>query len=341
MILERGRTHGRARIALNGNHSTASAFAGDFMNAGAALVALTLLFTTTDTLFPTHLPLYATSASQITGMALMLILVPTFLLVALSISKRRSLELIQQLVPLLPNPEEAEIASESIRGATRRTWKIGTAIGITFGLMNTESIAPIAEGPALQVAASISLGQLVLWWLIGLVMVMRVESARAFRRLGESVSFDLFRLDDLRPLARAGLIDVVIIAGALLLTPLQSLDAEFRWYNYRFALVVALPAASFFLLWPLRGVGTRIKLERDSKLRAVDAQLRDAQGTVSAESISKLETLLAHRDRLRRIGTTPLSTKLLSRVLFYLVFPPLAWAGAALVERMLERALSG
>jgi hypothetical protein len=55
----------------------------------------------------------------------------------------------------------------------------------------------------------------------------------------------------------------------------------------------------------------------------------------------RLETLLAHRDRLRGARTRPLGTRLLSRALLYLVFPPLAWAGAALVEQALEWALRG
>ncbi len=48
---------------------------------------------------------------------------------------------------------------------------------------------------------------------------------------------------------------------------------------------------------------------------------------------------MAHRDRLRAASTTPFSSRLLSRVLSYLGLPPLAWAGAALVERLLMQAL--
>jgi hypothetical protein len=311
--------------------------------AGAMLVALAALFWTSGALFPTRLPDHATSARQITGIALMLSLLPPYLVVALAISQRRSFRLIGQLRPMLPDPQAAEAACDGVRGALRRSWKIGTLVGIAFGLLNTQPIPALTRDPAPAVAGSLAFGQLLLWWLIGVVLVTRINAARVFRRLGESVSFDLFQLDDLRPLVRAGVIDVAIVAGALLFTPLQSLDAEFRWYNYHFAMLVALPAASFFLIWPLRGVHRRIRRDRDARVAAVEAQLRAARAErdPDAEAIVRSEALLAHRDRLRGARTWPLSTGLLSRVLLYLVFPPLAWAGAALTERILEWALGG
>jgi hypothetical protein len=272
-------------------------------------------------------------------MALMLILVPAYLLAALAIAKQRSLDLIEQLRPLLCDPEEGERAATSVRGSLRRSWKLGTVIGIAFGLLNTEPFAVIPESGAPLVAGSLAVGQLILWWTVGLVGLARIGAAHAFRRLGESISFDLFRLDELRPFARAGVIDVVLIAGALLFTPLQSLDAEFRWYNYQFALAVALPAAAFFLFWPLVDLRRRILQERHARIDAVEARLGDLSGGDNAETIVRSEALLAHRDRLRAASTTPLGSRLLSRVLFYLVLPPLAWAGAALVERMLIQAL--
>jgi hypothetical protein len=274
-------------------------------------------------------------------MALMLILVPAYLLAALAIAQQRSLGLIEQLRPLLRDPEAAERAATNVRGALRRSWKLGTVIGIVFGLLNTEPFAAIPESGAPLVAGSLAVGQLILWWTVGLLGLARIGSAHVFRRLGESISFDLFRLDELRPFARAGVIDVVLIAGALLFTPLQSLDAEFRWYNYQFALVVALPAAAFFLFWPLVDLRRRILQDRHARLEAVEARLGDLSGGDNAETIVRSEALLAHRDRLRAASTTPLSSRLLSRVLFYLVLPPLAWAGAALVERLLTQALGG
>ena len=309
--------------------------------AGAALVALSALFWASGSLFPESIPASATSECEVTGMALMLLLVPAYLLAALAIAQQRSLDLIEQLRPLLRGPKEAERAATSVREALGRSWKLGSVIGIAFGLLNTEPIAAIPDSGAPFVAGSLAVGQLILWSTVGIVGLTRIGSAQAFRRLGGSISFDLFRLGELRPFARAGMVDVVLIAGALLFTPLQSLDAEFRWYNYQFALAVALPAAAFFLLWPVVDLRRRLLRVRHARLEVVEAQLGHLSFGDDSEQLVRSEILLAHRDRLRAAPTTPLSSRLLSRVLFFLVLPPLAWAGAAFVERLLMQALDG
>jgi hypothetical protein len=187
--------------------------------------------------------------------------------------------------------------------------------------------------------ASISAGQMLLWIGIALFGGARLISANAFSRLGDVVDLDLFRLDRLKPLARSGLVDILIIAGALAVSPLQSLDAQFRWYNYRFALIVAIPSAAILLLWPLRHVHRRIRAEKDRRIAEIDERIEAA--SQAPDDLPRFEALLAHRDRLREQHTWLLSSALLSRLFFYLIIPPLAWVGAALVERWVGRAIGG
>ena len=309
-------------------------FAGGLSAAFGLCGCLLLIFWATGTLLPTAAPDWATSPRAITGMALMLAGVPAFVVASLPIARRRSLELVEELRPLLPRPELADEAGDRIREGLRRNWPLGVAIGFGLGLLNTDPLRAFG-GDLPWVEGSISLGQMLMWCLIGVLGVSRIAAARAFRQLGEEVTFDLFRPERLRPLARSGVVDVVIVAGALLFSPLQSLDAEFRWVNYRFGLLVAVPATAFFLVWPLLGVHARIRADRDARLRAVDAEL-DAAPRAGEDATLRAETLLAHRDRLLAVRTWPLGTRLISRVLLYLVFPPLAWTGAAIVERLLD-----
>jgi hypothetical protein len=308
------------------------------------LAALCLFFWGVGALIPdpAQLPAYATSSRQITGMSLMLILLPAYMLAAWSIAQRRSLDLVEQLRTLVPDARDADGAAEAIRQPMRaRDWVLGSAIGIVFGLFNTNPIESYERSAVPLVDFSISLGQLFMWWIIGMLLVDRMHTARTFRALGEVIHFDLFRLDTLRPLARSGIIDVVIVAGALLFSPLQSLDARFRPENYRFALLVATPAMLFFVSWPLRSVYARIRAERDARVESIEAQLArvDAEGHASLAATAELETLLAHRDRLLSARTWPLDLRLVSRIFIYLIIPPLAWAGAALVERLVDTAL--
>jgi len=308
----------------------------------ATSAALAALFAAAGALFSAEeVPGYGDSPEQITGMALMLIVLPGYLIVAGSIATDRSLTLIEELRGRLPEPGLADRALERVRGAPRRTWVVGLVAGILMGLVNTNPWRAV-QSEAARIAVPISMGQILLWSLVGLLLARRIASAGAFRELGRVVEIDLLRPDSLRPLARAGMIDVVIIAVALAFTPLQSLDAEFRWYNYRFGLLVALPSSAFLLLWPLQTAHQRMLAARDAALAAVDAALAaHPEARADPELLVRLEGLLAHRDRLQGLRTWPLSSALLSRVFLYLVIPPLAWAGAAVVERVVDRLLAG
>ena len=248
-------------------------------------------------------------------MSLMLILLPPYLLIAALAVRRRALGLIEQLRPLLPDPREAERAIGTLRDGWKRVWLPGTLAGLAMGFWNAPLRVAFVESPTPTTDGTIALGQ--------------------------QVRFELHRLERLEPLARSGLLDVLVIAGALALSPLQSLDAEFRWYNYSFALLVAIPASAGLLLWPVSAVQARIRREKRRRLAQLDGRI-DAHGRRDDdEAIARLETLLAHRDRIASQRTWLFSTDLVSRVLLYLVIPPLAWAGAALVERFVDRALGG
>ena len=310
--------------------------------AACLLVALAAFFTVTGAFRPTDLPFYAESARQIIGMGLMLTLIPPYIIVSASIGQRRSIALAEELRPRLPDTSQADAAISAMRGALRKTWRWGVVVGLVMGLLNTQPLTAIRrENPVVE--GALSFGQLNMWAVIGMLMGVRFTAAREFRRLAAVVKLDLLRPDQLKAISRAGVVDVVIIAGALLLTPLQSLDAEFRWYNYQFGLLVALPAVTFFLIWPLLPLHRRNQKDRDARLTEVDRQLAElAPATpANAEASTHLETLLAHRARLRSARTWPLSTGLLSRVVLYLVIPPLAWAGAAVVERVVDAFLAG
>jgi hypothetical protein len=300
--------------------------------AASSLLSLTALYWVSGALAPEELPEYAGSSRQVVGMALMLIVMPSYLLAAGIVVQRRSLELVERLRPMLPEARNADDAAAAIRGALARSWRYGAAVGIVLGLLNIQPISFFLASRTPAIDISMATGQTIVWLLAGLLLGIRVVTARAFDRMGEVVRFDLFRIQELRPLARSGSLDVLVIAGALVLSPLQSLDAEFRWYNYHFALLVSLPAAFVLLLWPLRSIHRRISAEKQRRLAQIEAMIQASRDGTTLEGILQLETLLAHRDRLREQKTWPLSSALISRVLFYLVIPPLAWAGAALVE---------
>lgn len=305
------------------------------------LVLLTLWLAGMGALSPDELPHYVTSRQEVIGMALMLLLLPPYFVSATIAQRRHSLTLIEELRPLVRHPEDCDRAREAITRGWRTAFLPGLLIGLVMGLLNTSPLDAWTSTVGRSVHLGLSAGQMFLWLLIGVALVIGFKASSGFRRLGEVVHFELFRLDRLKPLARSGLLDMLVIAGALAFTPLQSLDAEFRWYNYQFGLLVAGVASILLVVWPLWPIHVRIRAEKRRRIAAIDAQIAAAgEPTTRAETV-ELETLLSHRDRLVGLRAWLFSTDLVSRFLLYLIIPPLAWVGAAIVERAVDLFLAG
>ncbi|MEE8166416.1 MAG: hypothetical protein V3T64_12665 [Myxococcota bacterium] len=301
------------------------------------LLVLTAVYWGVGLLQPELVPEYASSRREVTGMALLLITVPSYLVAAVMAAQNYTLRALDQIRPLLPDPSHATTAAESIASGFHRSWLFGGAFGFVMGLANVPTLFALSESAMPAIDISMALGQIGMWMIVGIVLTMRFHTARVVNDLGSKVRFKLFALEPLRPLARIGLADVLVIAGALVLMPLQALDAQFRIYNYTFGTSVGVMAGSVLLLWPLAALHRRIRDEKKNRLAALNQS--DAQLDVpkTAQDFALLESLLSHRGRIRSHKTWLLDTGILSRVLFYLVIPPLAWVGAALVELMLDR----
>jgi hypothetical protein len=152
------------------------------------------------------------------------------------------------------------------------------------------------------------------------------------RSLGLATPVDVYRLNLLKPFARVAVRSVLLVMGAMALMPLQALDAEFRMDNYVFGLAIGLPLAVTLFLLPLTGIRRSILAARQAR----ESELQAAIDAADRSAIPELEALVAHRDRVRAISSWPLDFSLMFRVAFYLIIPPLAWVGAALVETLVQ-----
>ena len=78
----------------------------------------------------------------------------------------------------------------------------------------------------------------------------------------------------------------------------------------------------------------------DPVIVALKMQMRLSDQLTHEGPRPELELLLQHRDRLRQSHTWPFDLGLVYRLLLYVVIPPLAWLGAALVETAVEGLIS-
>jgi hypothetical protein len=274
-----------------------------------------------------------TQRAQQVGTFIMLSLMPPYLIGCMVVLMRQT-RLVLNSISDLVAVDQAESVRYQMDHLHPGALAVITA-SVVFGLLqNSDMVSTIFSGGAFAAAdLTLVIGNVVLWAVVGLVMSWRVPVSIALMRLGRVLNLDLYRLDRLRPLTNLATTDVLVIAGAMVLMPLQSLDAEFRWGNYEAGVIVGVPTAIGLFLLPLLGLRGNIRRAKHGRLRELTARV----DKVDRGDIASLEVLSAHIERIRNIPDWPLDVGSLSKVFAYFVIPPLAWVGAALMENLVDR----
>ncbi len=258
---------------------------------------------------------------------------PSYLLGMMYLLRRQTERALAALEPLQAEPEIAAVRHRLDR--LHPFTLPGVLIGVIYGaLQNSTSIRQIFDRSAWSLLDITFIGgNCFVWATVALVLCWRLPVSLAMSRLGAAVPVDIYRLDRLKPLARVATTDILVVAGGMVLMPLQSLDAEFHFENYQAGFYVGVPAAIVLFMLPLLGLYGNIKRNKDARLRSLRARLDE----VVRDDVVALEMLTAHIDRVRAISNWPIDVQTLTRVFAYVIIPPLAWVGAALVEKFVDR----
>jgi hypothetical protein len=274
------------------------------------------------------------SRSQLWGVAMLFAIVPAYFQVAATFLWRRSSVVLRALAPHAPGGA-IEAVREQLLGSRPWVWSAGLLGGL-FGFSQYRlPFAQLSESQHVLLDVSLIAGNICVWMSAALLLAWRLPVSQAFNRLGAQLQLDLYRLDRVKPLARMATMDLLVVMGVLAMLPLQALDAEFRWESYEAGLIFGLPSALVLFALPLWGVHRNIM---NLKARRV-AELNGSIDGCERGDIAGLEQLASHRDRVEALSDWPIDTRILTRALAYLVIPPLAWVGAALVERLVDRAV--
>ncbi len=303
------------------------------------LLLLSALFLYSGALFSASVPEFYSSSEELLGQVLLLILTPAFLVTYLVVAQRRSVGFADRLIASHLVSSDPADWLQKIAG---RTVLLGAIVGFLYGLLfNLLPEWRNSFGSLGFQVQSIAIGQLVLWTLVGVVLTYRIHTALCFYKKGKVVPVDLYDTSKFDPFARNGLDDVFGITVLLVLTILQSLDAEFRLGNYIYAWIVAFPAAASLLVLPMLSLHRRLLAHKKEFLEELHRQVADASRVAEPDSLTRIELLMQHRDRVRHTSTWPIDLSIAFRLILFIIIPPLAWLGAAFVELGLDRILSG
>ncbi len=296
------------------------------------VLLLSLFFLSANVWPPTELPQFFSSQAQLLGQVLLMTFMPAYVLSMVIVAQRRSLRSARKL-------HVSALIKDHPDNWLRPIPTLRICIGVVLGLLYAITVNLPAEW-VLRLTdidfqeGSIVAGQSLVWISCGLGLAFRFNSATLFNGQGQTVVIAIYDSSKLEPFARGGVDDVLLITGAMALTSIQALDAQFRLGNFLAALLVGLPAAAYLLIRPMWAVHLRLLQQKREFLADINAQITRLREAVAP--IPELELVLQHRDRLQRTYTWPIDLAIVYRLLFYVVIPPLAWLGAALMETAVQ-----
>lgn len=305
-----------------------------------SLAILFTLFTATGTLFPEQTPPGYESSLELTGQFLVFTLLPPYLLGCLVAQVRATPGIVDALSSQV-DPGQRQLLERLDRVDY---WYTGLLAGLVNGLVANVPWLILSFDPGDPVfvfSLAMIFAQCFTWSLVGLLLVVALHNALVFYRVGKVVDIDLFDLDRLNPFGQSALRSMLIVVGALAITPLQALDQEFRWINYQNAVLVGVPAGILLMLLPIWSVHRRIRCHKRQAMQRVDVEIHSTPRDLDDASLTRLNALLERRSHIAHCRNWPLDLSLFTRIVIYVLIPPLAWAGAALVELALDSYLSG
>jgi hypothetical protein len=310
---------------------------------GLLFACLIFYYWLSGTLMPKAWSPFWTSSLQLTGIALSNSAIPAFLVGSFGYGIRRTAEMVRQLLDDdVIDRKAAEARLTEIVELPLRARIIASTIGIVLSAFNLPWIYMHAAftGDTPMMDVSVMVGTVILWVIVANVSYRGIRNARILFRIGrDDATVDLFSLNRLAPFGKIATLNILIVVGALSLMPLQSLDAELRVYNYLNGLLIGIPVAIVLFGLPLVGIRARIRDAKRDELAQLDQAIQSADRQLGSNDLAHLNALLERRDRIAATREWPLDMTAYRRVALYVVIPPMAWVGAALVEIALNSAL--
>ncbi len=298
---------------------------------------LIIVFSVSGALYPANVPPWSDNPIEITGLFLMISILPAYLAMCFTASLRMSWQTHSQISACLSSRAE----HESLRSRWLSWWPLGIVFGLINASVNTNwgSLNFDIAAPQAAVSYGIATGQFIMWIIVGLILFFAVQEALALNHLGKKVEINLYNLDRLNGFGQNALNNFLMIAGALALTTLQALDQEFRWLNYRNGLIVGIPAALILVPLPIWNVHRRIMSAKMQLVGELNALIEQHSTALGDDELEKLNRLLVRREQIQNLRNWPMSISIATRFLLYAFIVPMAWAGAAMVEFLLDSIL--
>ncbi len=222
---------------------------------------------------------------------------------------------------------------------TWSTLAIGATAGIAHNILLAGSPAILLQRLVSNVpATALVLGAELVWIVMMFVVAALLDNARLFNRLSAYTRIDLIDTSRLTAFARVAVASTLALIGAQAAFPVMWVSPD----SSAVAMVPGLIATAipmFFLfalpVWPIHRA---LAAAKSSELRRINERLRSERlVTDGATDFAPLNELLIYRREIAQVSDWPFNAGVATRLVFYLVIPPLTWVAAGLIDVLIER----
>jgi hypothetical protein len=184
-------------------------------------------------------------------------------------------------------------------------------------------------------------------WVLVTLVVSDLNGTLAYWRLGrDHIEVDLLDLQSLTPFARRGLRSALTWVVFSMVFSLFWIGDHASHVN-PFVFIAVLTMATVAFAMPLIGVHTNIRTVKRLELERLRGEIRVERAgvlnelSVDTDNSPKLANLIAYFQLIDRTREWPIDAVNVLRFFMYLLIGLGSWLGGAVVERLLDRTLSG
>ncbi|MFK8049743.1 MAG: hypothetical protein AB8B81_15055 [Halioglobus sp.] len=286
--------------------------------------------------------------SSDTTPAIFFSLIIAYIIPMFSFITEKSQQALTELRPILDlNEQQFENSWGKLNSSSAGATSLQILGGLSLGAAHLSYVrgslsAAFADAIGSVEGAASTVGALMVWMIMTNVISMLVRQNKLFASLGaKHVQISLLSPRKLLPFARVSISSSLAVIGALALFPLMSIESGVNLAEILpGAIATLIPLIAIFIIpvWP---VHKRLALIKEQEMANLDRRIEDctsASSNLASDPIllEKISPLISYRQTISQVSTWPFDAGVVTRLSFYLIIPPLTWAGAALIENLVD-----
>ena len=256
----------------------------------------------------------------------------------------RTKQAMETLMPYVTDTEDNSLADSIDRralGWTLRTGLVAFALWLGQSYLlagDWVSMWAVLTGSGLDFLMAVS--PLVVWLTMTASMSALFHNAVTFRRLSARLNVDIFEPDSYMPIGSMAVTSTLVVVGALALLSIMWIDGPVNWWTTLPAMAFFSPLVVALLLIPVLPVHRRLVSLKVDATRGAQTAVRQASTLDGSDAVAARAAALSYRREVARLSTWPFDVPAITRVVAYAIIVPLTWAGAALIEILVNAILS-